>query len=1097
YPTPQSKTALAPDYRDNVTGNIKYLGQKEGLSAVIWSMLEDSKGNIWFATFEGVICYDGYSFTRYTKKEGLFNNWVSSIFEDKSGNLWFLYPRVVGGVSCYDGNSFTHYKTDQGLCSNIVNSMLQDKNGLLWFATSAGLSCFNGKSFINYSTKQGLCNNYALDMLEDKSGKLWIGTMGGISSFDGKSFTNYIPKNGFYKANSILEDKSGKIWFTGYGTGLSCFDGESLTYYTKEQGLCSNNIILNHNLLEDNRGNIWVGTDNGLSYFDGKSFTHLTTKQGLTHNIITSILEDKNGNLWFGTSGEGVICYTPQSFNHFTEEQGLAHKSVRAVTEDKSGNLWFGTWGGGVSRYNGKNFVNYDLEKSIPGPGHNDIRSIVEDNDGNLWFGTKNGLNCFDGKNLMHYNTEQGLPDYGIVHLFKDKRGDIWIGTWEGGLSRWDGKNFTNFDAIKEIGADRVRPFCEDKDGKLWIGSWGGGASCYDGKNFTNYTTKQGLGSNLVYSIIEDKDGNILIGTEGGGVSCFNGKGFTNYTVENGLSHNFVSSVLEDNNGNLWIGTFKGLSYLKPANFFTGAKDKSKLENQDDKESYTFGTMDGLKGLLIFQNAIYLDSKNHMWFGTNNSLSMLDLNKFELPESIPRIQLKTIQIKEKNIDYRLLKEESRIRDSNVNTLPETFYKELVFDSIEPFYNYPLNLELPHRYNHLTFYFSAIDWAAPHKLKYQYKMKGLEEHWSFQSPENKADYRNIPYGKYVFKVRAIGASKKWSDIFEYSFVINPPWWHSWWARTLYFIIGVLFIWTIVKWRTAKLKQDRKRLEQKVKERTTEVECQKEELQQQNEEISSQRDQLDLHHKSLEDSILYAKRIQSAVLPPEAYINEILPENFILFKPRDKVSGDFYWIKLINSYIVIAAVDCTGHGVPGAIMSMLGMSFLNEIVQKRKITQANHVLNELRKQIKQALRQTGKKGEADDGMDMALCAFDTKTNILQYSGANNPLYLIQDGELKEFKADKMPIGYYPNEKPSFTNHEIQLSDGDIFYLFSDGFMDQFGGKKGFKFRASNFQKILVENHNKPMVIQKELLEQELKTWMKGYEQTDDILVMGVRV
>ena len=271
----------------------------------------------------------------------------------------------------------------------------------------------------------------------------------------------------------------------------------------------------------------------------------------------------------------------------------------------------------------------------------------------------------------------------------------------------------------------------------------------------------------------------------------------------------------------------------------------------------------------------------------------------------------------------------------------------------------------------------------------------------------------------------------------------------------------------------------------------------ELNAQNEEITTQRDQLSDQNKSINESILYAKRIQTAVLPRQAYIDELLPENFILFKPRDVVSGDFYWIRHINQYIVIAVADCTGHGVPGAIMSMLGMSFINEIVQKREITKANQVLNELRKQIKQALRQTGRKGEADDGMDMALCALDTKTNILQYSGANNPLYIIKNGELKEIKADRMPIGYYPNEKPSFTNHEIQLNDGDIFYLFSDGFMDQFGGKKGFKYKAGNFQKVLLENHNKPMIIQKELLEQELKSWMKGYEQTDDILVMGVRV
>jgi len=277
---------------------------------------------------------------------------------------------------------------------------------------------------------------------------------------------------------------------------------------------------------------------------------------------------------------------------------------------------------------------------------------------------------------------------------------------------------------------------------------------------------------------------------------------------------------------------------------------------------------------------------------------------------------------------------------------------------------------------------------------------------------------------------------------------------------------------------------------IKEKNTELEAQ-------NEEISAQRDMLSNQNKAINESILYAKRIQTAVLPQQAYIDEILMDNFIVYRPRDVVSGDFYWLRQINHSIVIAVADCTGHGVPGAIMSMLGISFLNEIVQKREITRANVILNEMRKLVKQSLKQTGREGGIEDGMDMALCVLDTKTNQVQFAGANNPLYIIQNNELIETQADKMPIGFYPNEKPTFTNHEIQLKEGDCFYLFSDGFVDQFGGEKGFKYKTANFKKTIFENHQKPMVIQKELLEQELVNWRKGFEQTDDILVMGVRV
>jgi len=399
------------------------------------------------------------------------------------------------------------------------------------------------------------------------------------------------------------------------------------------------------------------------------------------------------------------------------------------------------------------------------------------------------------------------------------------------------------------------------------------------------------------------------------------------------------------------------------------------------------------------------------------------------------------------------------------------------------------------------------------------LKGYDKNWSPVTNKTTASFGNISGGNYTFMLKAQSPDGVWSKLVSYSFEVLPPWYLSWPAYLFYsllFIAGIIGVdrfqrrRLILKERQRLIKRELEQArkiekanalleiqKEVVEEKNTELNAQNEEINAQNEKLTVQRDQLSEQNNSINESILYAKRIQTAVLPRQVYIDEILPENFILFKPRDEVSGDFYWVKQISGFIVIAAADCTGHGVPGAILSMLGMSFLSEIAQKRKITEANKVLNELRKKIKQALRQTGKKGEADDGMDIALCVLDTKTNMLQYSGANNPLYLIQNGEFKEIKADRMPIGYYPNEKPTFTNHEIQLKDGDVFFLFSDGYMDQFGGEKGFKYKSSNFQQFLFEHHSRPMILQKELLEQELKNWMKGHEQTDDILVMGVRV
>lgn len=282
---------------------------------------------------------------------------------------------------------------------------------------------------------------------------------------------------------------------------------------------------------------------------------------------------------------------------------------------------------------------------------------------------------------------------------------------------------------------------------------------------------------------------------------------------------------------------------------------------------------------------------------------------------------------------------------------------------------------------------------------------------------------------------------------------------------------------------------------------ELQQQQEEIQTINDSLRAQNEEINSQREAITDSIQYASRIQKAILPPETYITELLHENFIFNKPRDIVSGDFYWVKQVNQYIVIVAADCTGHGVPGAFMSMLGISYLNEIVQKREITQANQVLNELRKQIKHSLRQHGMENETKDGMDIALCVIDTKTNKMEYAGAYNPLYLIRDvdgkPELLETKADRMPVGFNVGLDKSFTNHEIKLEIGDTFYIFSDGFIDQFGGSENKKYMSQNFKKLLLEIHARPMYEQKNMLDKTLSDWMGENEQMDDILVIGVRV
>lgn len=276
---------------------------------------------------------------------------------------------------------------------------------------------------------------------------------------------------------------------------------------------------------------------------------------------------------------------------------------------------------------------------------------------------------------------------------------------------------------------------------------------------------------------------------------------------------------------------------------------------------------------------------------------------------------------------------------------------------------------------------------------------------------------------------------------------------------------------------------------------------------NEQIKKQRDEIAEKNKHITASIVYAERIQKALLPPQEIIKHALTDFFIIYRPRDIVSGDFYWSKKVGDYTCIVAADCTGHGVPGAFVSMLGVAFLNEIVNKTHTPVASNILNDLRTQIKTSLQNVDSEGnKPKDGMDMALCIVNRKEMKMQYAGAMNPLYAFKrevDSQtnqekytFNETKADKNPIGAFLVEKP-FTNHVIDVEEGDLFYIFSDGYIDQIGGPKEKRFLSKRFKKILGEISDKPMKEQKQVLEEQFNNWKKNYEQMDDVLVMGIKI
>ncbi len=467
--------------------------------------------------------------------------------------------------------------------------------------------------------------------------------------------------------------------------------------------------------------------------------------------------------------------------------------------------------------------------------------------------------------------------------------------------------------------------------------------------------------------------------------------------------------------------------------------------------------------------------------------------------------------------------------------------------------------LPYSMNGLTFRYAAPYYEEQKKVEYSHFLEGFDEGWSQWKKETRKEYTNLPEGNYTFKVKAKNVYGVESKVAEYRFRILPPWYRTWTAYGGYTIAGIGFIWLIVRLNSRRLVAQKERLERTVEERTKEIqeekakvekqqketekqreeaEKQKQEVERKNEaleeankiiskqkeEVKEQKERVEEAHEEITQSIDYAQKIQYALLQSEEHVSPHLPDHFILFKPQSQVSGDFYWAREHKGHLYIAAVDCTGHGVPGAFMSMLGISQLNEIMSTDELLTPGQILTDLRNRVVKELSGSTAGETAKDGMDAALLRIplnNKETKEVVFAGAQNPLYVARKGigdvgathvspadRMKPFKkssngievkGDPMPVGYDEHASGDFTTVSLQVREGDMLYMFSDGYADQFGGPKGKKFRYGPFKKLLAELHEKPVEEQKRELDRVFEEWKaeSQQEQIDDVVVVGVRV
>lgn len=971
------------------------------------------------------------------------------MLQDAQNRLWLGH--LDGGLTLYDGRKFYRLNGKNFDNKSDITALLEDFNGDIWITTIAN-GAFRiskpGSDIGNFKFEQfkgGDFSDIVLGVSLVFHNRLFFITEVGIKEFvrDSAVFRNYIPDGlfSYFAKTAIHQDRQGKVWFGLNNGGLTVLDTKKNSFadYDIKDGLAANMI---YRIFEDSRGQIWTsnpdwyGFGGGITRYDGKTFTAFTRQDGLQDKLIQCISEDMEGNILIGSNDNGLLVFKGEQFLIFNEQNvqegrpGLTNRQVYAILESSDGEIWFGT-DGGISIYNPKSRV-FTAHTPSNSALHNRIRFLCEDIHKNVWIGT-------DGGGIFRYLK--------AAHRFAQE---------------YDLNNFF-------LGQENtVRYMINDATGKVWIGSnqclgWADVRTSTKGY----FTQGDGISGNTITAIFADSKSNIWQGAQGKGIAINKG-GTAKFTLMDTLRGITPKSFAEDKDGNIWVGTeSEGIYIFDKAQLVTRhlTVGDGLLENtinflQNDNEGNIYiGTLKGLQkylpakerlitytkrngytGIESKDHASFLDGQGYLWFGTANGAVRYNPSVMENTDKQPLTRIVRMRV---NLKARPMKPGQKLG-----------FKE----------------------NTISFDYLCVSLTNPDALRYQVMLEGLEQDWQLPTQQTEVTYYNTPPGRYRFLVRARNAYGVWNNpALSYTFTIKPPFYRQWWFIILCIITGAGSVWLYIMMRERNLRTEKKVLEEKVEERTL--------------ELRSAYDQIALKNKDITDSIRYAKRIQFAILPPRI----LFDDTFVLFKPKDIVSGDFYWMISLGEKEYMAAIDCTGHGVPGAFMSFIGYSSLNKIVREHNITAPKEILRHLNTEVNTALhRQTDET--MSDGMDMSLVCYHRNSRKLEFSGAYNSICIVRNGELTEYKADRYPIGFATASDKMFTDIEISIEPGDMLYMYSDGYADQFGGPDGKKFRSKPMKALLAEIAHQPVKKQEELLDQQFYSWKGSYEQIDDILVMG---
>ncbi len=815
----------------------------DGLSqSNIFSILQDSRGLMWFGTENGLNSYNGYEFEVFKRERGnpeaLGSDYIYDVAEDDNGTLWVASNG--GGLARMDRErrtfaSYRHAPADSSsIASNVIRKLLVGPNGDIWLGTlGAGVDRFDPRKGVSVNYRFGSTEDPNKDANEvyalhhDGKGMLWVGTNNGLVSLDVETgeFAHYTHAEdepasiSGHKVRAIFEDSSGHLWIGTYKGGLNRFDPETRSFERfqhDENDVTSLSGDRVTSIFEDSDSRLWVGTYAGLNLLDRDTGAFIRyghepqDASSLGDNIVTTIFQDRSGILWVGTRNHGLNKWNPRSWSYGLEngqelsQAGDTQPNVTSFVEDDSGTLWIGTFGDGlhaVDRTTGTTtaFRHDPADKNSISDDR--VMSLARDSSGNIWIGTMTGgLNRLDpetGENrvFMHSADDPtSLSANGIMAIFEDSTGLIWVGTYGGGASRFDpeSQEFTRFlpsaDDARSISSNRVRSFAEDRSGNIWIGTDSGGLSLFDPEtqSFAHFrhdpfdpTT---LADDTIYAVNVDANGTVWVGTQGGGLDRVIGSAAEPEKIK------FMNVSQVDGLAN---DVIYGVQFDNADNVWVSTNYGISRYNPKTGAIKNLHRKDGLQSEEFNSGAHYRSPNGELFFGGPNGYNAFDPGEIKLSSVIPPIVL-TAMINGNDP----IKSDKPIDDQGVTIS----YKDDV----------------------VSFEFAALDYAAPEQNLYRYKLEGFDKEWIELGNRRRVTYTDLDKGRYLLRVQAASSDGVWNETgFTIPVQVMPAPWETWWAYLGYFAMLVqlaAFLWYGHRRKIRQEENYSSRLEDEVRERT---------------------------------------------------------------------------------------------------------------------------------------------------------------------------------------------------------------------------------------------------------------------------------------